>query len=98
MDALRWRLSKARREAGARLAALGIQPWIAPRGRFYLWCGLPDGRDAAQVAHAALREDVVLAPGNVFSPSQSASGFMRFNVAQMTGPRVFDVLVRVLAQ
>ena len=44
-----------------------------PRGGFYLWCRLPDGRDAADVARAALRENVVLAPGNVFSVSQSAS-------------------------
>jgi len=40
---------------------------------------------------------MVLAPGNVFSVSQSASEFMRFNVAQMVDPRVFAVLARVLA-
>ena len=67
-----------------------------PRGGFYLWCRLPDGRDAADVARAALGENIVLAPGNVFSLSQSASEFMRFNVAQMRGPRVFDVLARAL--
>ncbi len=68
-----------------------------PRGGFYLWCRLPDGHDAADVARAALCENVVLAPGNVFSLSHSASGFMRFNVAQMTDPRAFAVLARVLA-
>lgn len=97
LDALRRRLSGARREAGARLAALGVTPWLMPRGGFYLWCRLPDGLDAARVARAALREDVVLAPGDVFSVSGSASGFMRFNVAQMTDPRVFGVLARALA-
>jgi DNA-binding transcriptional MocR family regulator len=98
LDALRRRLSKARREAGAGLAALGIQPWIMPRGGFYLWCRLPNGLDAAQVARVALRENLVLAPGNVFSLSQSASGFMRFNVAQMIDPRVFDALAQALAE
>jgi DNA-binding transcriptional MocR family regulator len=68
-----------------------------PRGGFYLWCRLPDGRNAAAVARAALREDVVLAPGDVFSVSQTASGLMRFNVAQMGEPRVFAVLKRALA-
>ncbi len=34
------------------------------------------------MAKAALREQVVLAPGNVFSVSQSATDLMRFNVAQ----------------
>jgi len=98
LDALRRRLSKARREAGGGLAALGIQPWIMPRGGFYLWCRLPNGLDAAQVARVALRENLVLAPGNVFSLSQSASGFMRFNVAQMIDPRVFDALAQALAE
>ena len=98
LDALRRRLSKARREAGAGLAALGIQPWIMPRGGFYLWCRLPNGLDAARVARVALRENLVLAPGNVFSLSQSASGFMRFNVAQMIDPRVFDALAQALAE
>ncbi|SEE46430.1 DNA-binding transcriptional regulator, MocR family, contains an aminotransferase domain [Rhizobiales bacterium GAS188] len=97
LDALRRRLSKARREAGSKLATLGIRPWIMPRGGFYLWCRLPDGRDAADVARAALCENLVLAPGNVFSLSQSASEFMRFNVAQMVDPRVFAVLARALA-
>ena len=96
LDALRRRLSKARREVGPKLSALGIRPWLMPRGGFYLWCRLPDGRDAADVARAALGEGVVLAPGDVFSPSRSASDFMRFNVAQMADPRVYAVLARAL--
>jgi DNA-binding transcriptional MocR family regulator len=98
LDALRPRLSKARREVSAKLAALGIQPWLMPRGGFYLWCRLPDGRDAAGVARNALRQNLVLAPGNVFSITQSASEFMRFNVAQMADRRVFAVLERALAE
>ena len=98
LDGLRRRLARSRREVGGRLAALGIEPWLLPRGGFYLWCRLPEGRDAAQVARAALGENLILAPGNVFSPSQSAAGFMRFNVAQMTGPPVFEALARALAE
>ncbi len=97
LDALRQRLSRARRATASRLEALGVRPWIMPRGGFYLWCRLPDGRDAADVARAALRENVVLAPGNVFSVSRSASGFMRFNVAQMGAPPVFAALDRAMA-
>jgi DNA-binding transcriptional MocR family regulator len=96
MDALRRRLSNARRDVRAKLAAFGVRPWITPRGGFYLWCRLPDGRDVAEVARAALGENLVLAPGNVFSHSQTASDFMRFNVAQMADPRAFDGLARAL--
>ncbi len=96
LDALRRRLAKVSREATARLADLGIVPWVRPRGGFYLWCRLPDGRNAADVARRALDRDVVLAPGNVFSVSETAPDFMRFNVAQMAEPRVLDVLARTL--
>ena len=96
LDALRLRLSRARRSVAARLESLGIRPWIVPRGGFYLWCRLPDGLDAADVARRALVENVVLAPGDVFSVSHAAAGFMRFNVAQMGEARVFAVLERAL--
>jgi DNA-binding transcriptional MocR family regulator len=92
---LRNRLAKRRREIIAALEGLGIRPWTLPRGGFYLWCRLPDGRDAAEVAKAALRERVVLAPGNVFSVTQSATDLMRFNVAQMNA-QALRVLERSL--
>lgn len=96
MDALRQKLARYRRDMADRLAAIGVRPWLMPRGGFYLWCLLPDGLDAADVARNALREQVVLAPGNVFSPTQSSTGFMRFNVSQMDDPSLFGVLKRSL--
>ncbi|GHD12620.1 transcriptional regulator [Tianweitania populi] len=93
--ALRTRLAKRRREAAAVLEAMGIRPWVEPRGGYYLWCRLPYGRDAADLAKTALRESVVLAPGNVFSVALSAPDLMRFNVAQMDS-RAIEVLRRSL--
>jgi DNA-binding transcriptional MocR family regulator len=98
LELLRRRLARARREVAEKLAPLAIQPWLMPRGGFYLWCRLPDGCDAAVVARAALQENVVLAPGNVFSVSQSFADFLRFNVAQMSDPRIFDVLARAIVK
>jgi DNA-binding transcriptional MocR family regulator len=92
MDGLRERLSRSMGLTGARLKSLGIEPWIEPRGGIFLWCQLPEGLDAADVARRALADNVVLAPGNAFSVAQSASRFLRFNVAQSTDPRVFKVL------
>lgn len=96
VEELRRRLARARRDVGDRLQRLGIVPWLMPRGGFYLWCRLPAGCDSADVARAALADNVVLAPGNVFSASQSAAGFMRFNVAQCRDPKVMAALQRVI--
>ena len=96
MDEVRLRLVRARREIARKLRDVGLEPWLMPRGGFYLWCRLPDGLAAAQVARQALAEDIVLAPGDVFSVSESASAFLRFNVAQSGHPRIWDVMRRVL--
>jgi len=97
MEELRRRLARARREMAGLLEPLGIRPWIMPRGGFYLWCRLPDGQDSAALARMAMSENVVLAPGDVFSISQTASAFLRFNVAQASDPHVFAVLRRAMA-
>lgn len=98
LETLRGRLSKAMHDVSGRLKAMGIVPWLEPQAGMFLWCRLPDGLDGANVARAALERDVVLAPGNAFSLSQSASGFMRFNASQMLDPRTFEVLSDSLAR
>jgi DNA-binding transcriptional MocR family regulator len=92
MEALRGRLSRAMFDVSAKLRELGIIPWLEPQAGLFLWCHLPDGLDAADVARAALERNVVLAPGNAFSLSQTATNLMRFNVSQMLNTHVFDVL------
>lgn len=96
IDALRSRLERARQDVASRLRGIGIEPWIEPRAGMFLWCRLPDDRDSADVARAALADNVVLAPGNAFSVSQSAGSHMRFNVAQMQDERTFEVLRSIL--
>lgn len=63
----------------------------------FLWCRLPDNNSASELANCCLSQGVVLAPGNAFSQSQNAEGFMRFNVAQATDARIFEVLAQSLA-
>jgi DNA-binding transcriptional MocR family regulator len=96
MEEVRQRLARARHDMAARLEPLGIRPWLMPRGGFYLWCRLPEGEDSAALARRAMEEDVVLAPGNVFSVSQTATSFLRFNVAQSGDPRIVAVLQRAM--
>ncbi|MPZ40409.1 MAG: aminotransferase class I/II-fold pyridoxal phosphate-dependent enzyme [Rhizobiales bacterium] len=98
MEELHRRLARARRNTAEKLQRIGMEPWLMPRGGFFLWCRLPEGCDSANAARSALAENVVLAPGNVFSASQSAAAFMRFNVAQCGDPRVMSILQHAIAR
>jgi DNA-binding transcriptional MocR family regulator len=98
MVVVRCRLVRARKDAAQRLAPLDIVPWLMPRGGYYLWCRLPEGIDSAALARRAMADGIVLAPGNVFSVSQSAGEFMRFNVAQMADRRITAVIKSAIEQ
>lgn len=98
MESLRTRLAQAMATTIPRLKSLGIEPWIEPKAGMLLWCRLPNNLDAAEVARCALDHNVVLAPGNVFSPSQSAAHAMRFNVAQCMDERMFTFLEKAMRQ
>ncbi|HFK2896187.1 TPA: aminotransferase class I/II-fold pyridoxal phosphate-dependent enzyme, partial [Stenotrophomonas maltophilia] len=96
MQSIRSRLADARRHTLRKLQTLGITPWLQPEAGLFLWCQLPDGRDAAALARQCLREGIVLAPGNAFSQSQRAADYVRFNVSQCQDPRIWQVLARAL--
>lgn len=97
-EGLRLRLAHAMGPVAEKLAALGIKPWMQPRGGMFLWCGLLGGADAVELSRRALEHGVVLAPGNVFSLSKSAGSFLRFNVSQSGDPRMYEVLRALLSQ
>ncbi|BCG94090.1 aminotransferase-like domain-containing protein [Mesorhizobium sp. 131-2-1] len=92
VEALRVRLARAMAETSTRLKAIGITPWIDQPAGLFLWCSLPEGLDAADMARRALSANVVLAPGNAFSLSQTAGRFLRFNVAQSDDERILVAL------
>ena len=98
METLRGRLASAMSNVAGKLKAIGIEPWLMPEAGMFLWCRLPDDVDAADLARAAVAENVVLAPGNAFSVSQSAGNFVRFNVSQTLDARIFEVLRRSVAR
>ncbi|NIE73186.1 PLP-dependent aminotransferase family protein [Pantoea sp. Tr-811] len=98
MESVRLRLAEEMDSTVARLQAIGIKPWMIPQAGMYLWCQLPQGKDAATLARACLNEGVVLAPGNAFSQSLTAGDFLRFNVAQSGDAKIYDVLERALGR
>jgi DNA-binding transcriptional MocR family regulator len=97
MESTRLRLAQQMDKTAAKLLKLGIKPWLTPRAGMFLWCRLPEGKDAATVARLCLKEGVLVAPGNAFSQSLAAGDFLRFNVAQSTDERIFTVLSKALS-
>ena len=92
IEGLRAKLADAMTLTAKRLKSAGLELWAEPQGGMFLWARLPDGMDSGIIARHALDKGVVLAPGDVFSPSRTASAYLRFNVAQSTDPAVFTVL------
>jgi DNA-binding transcriptional MocR family regulator len=91
-ERIRRRLAGAMGQVGGKLLSLGLTWWQEPREGLFLWMRLPDERDAAEIARRALRHNIVLAPGNVFSPAQAWPDYLRFNAPQSQHQRVFDFL------
>jgi DNA-binding transcriptional MocR family regulator len=98
VESLRRRLAAARDRVARELEAVGLQPLIEGEAGLFLWAELPDGVDAVEVSRFAAGEGIVLAPGNVFSPSQTAGCFLRFNVAHSGHRRIYEVLAAALAR
>ena len=98
MSEIRAKLDKSRNAAITKLAPFGIEPWTVPRGGFYLWGQFPNGIDTGQIARFCLDRNVVMTPGDVFSPSHTASSFMRFNVAHMDNPLIYEALGDAMTQ
>lgn len=96
MESVRRRLAEAMGKTLTRLAPLGIRPWLVPSAGMFVWCRLPEGVNAAAVARICLKDNIILAPGNTFSQSQTANGFLRFNVAQSTDEKIFAGIARAL--
>ena len=75
----------------------GVKPWIRPPAGPLLWCELPDGLDATELARRAVGQGIVLAPGDAFSVSRSARSHLRFNVARMDDEPVWRFLATACA-
>ncbi|VEB08527.1 GntR family transcriptional regulator [Klebsiella pneumoniae] len=54
---------------------------------YFLWIELPEGADASALSARALASHISIAPGKMFSTSDSWTSFFRFNTAWGWGER-----------
>ena len=98
METLRRRLARARARAAARLSGLGLSLWCEPQAGMSLWARLPAGMDAAKLARAAARQQIILAPGIVFSPAGGWQDYLRINAVQCDDERFYGFLAQACAR
>lgn len=89
---LRERLAKAHEVAASRLLNIGFEIFTEPKAGVFLWARHPDIPSAAELAYKAVEQDILLGPGNLFSPDLQPSAWIRFNVAFCDDPAVFTFL------
>jgi DNA-binding transcriptional MocR family regulator len=81
VDHLSARIARALEPAIRSLERAGLKLFHEPAAGMFLWAHAGEHRDAEALAAAAEQQGVILAPGSLFSPSQTRSPWMRFHVA-----------------
>jgi DNA-binding transcriptional MocR family regulator len=89
---LRERLAAAHARVAREFAAWGVELAFRPQSGLFVWAKLPSRESVSKLWRLALREDVLLAPGELFRPEGSATGYWRFNVAQCDSAEMFRFL------
>jgi DNA-binding transcriptional MocR family regulator len=57
-----------------------------PTGGFVLWVQLPENVDSLEIYKLALKNNITITPGYLFSPTNQFSNFIRLNAAAWTYP------------
>lgn len=90
VERLRTRLDGVRDKTGRMLEKAGLTLFTMPAAGMFLWANT--GVDSDALAAAAHERGFLLTPGSLFSPQQSPTTWMRFNVANCGDPALPAVL------
>jgi DNA-binding transcriptional MocR family regulator len=96
VERLRGRLDAVRDKTERALQKIGFKLFGSPGAGMFAWADA--GVDTSAMVAAGHEEGYFLAPGSLFSPHQSVSTWMRFNIANCGDPALLEFLGRQLAQ
>ncbi|WP_118183833.1 PLP-dependent aminotransferase family protein [Paraburkholderia phosphatilytica] len=94
VERLRSRLDTVRDKSARMLEKTGLRLFVTPGAGVFLWADT--GVDSDSLAAAGHEAGFLLTPGSLFSPHQSPSSYMRFNVANCGDPALPTFLCRYL--
>jgi len=95
IERVRGRLDAARDRTARALEKMGARLFTEPAAGIFLWADF--GRDTNAIAMEAAAEDILCAPGSLFSPAQLPSTWMRVSAATCLNPAAMKFLARVVA-
>lgn len=94
LDRLRGRLDAARDRTARALERMGAKLFAEPAAGIFVWADF--GRDTNAIAVEAAGEDILCAPGSLFSPTQLPSTWMRVSAATSLNPAAMRFLARAI--
>lgn len=90
------RLKVAHATVEERLDSLGLEVFHRPRTGLFVWARLPvEAERAGEIATAALRDGIWLAPGSYFRPDDAPSAWFRFNAPYSLDDALWRFIERV---
>ncbi len=92
LSALHKKLQRAKEQTLNNFDNLGLKPYIEPEGGLFLWIKMPQHIDIIEMSNQAVKQGMMLAPGNLFSPHQEPSQWMRFNVASCNEKQYWELI------
>jgi len=94
LDRLRGKLDAARDRTARALEKMGAKLFTEPAAGIFLWADF--GRDTNAIAVEASGQDILCAPGSLFSPTQLPSTWMRVSAATCLNPAAMRFLARAI--
>lgn len=94
LERVRGRLDAARERTVRALERMGAKLFAQPEAGLFLWADF--GRDTNVIAAAGAQQDILCAPGSLFSPSQLPSTWMRVSAATSLNPAALRFLAQSL--
>jgi DNA-binding transcriptional MocR family regulator len=94
VERVRARLDTVREKSIRMLEKTGMKLFMTPTAGMFLWADT--GVDAGALAAAGHEAGFLLTPGSLFSPQQSPTTWMRFNIANCGDPELAAFLSRYI--
>ena len=92
------RIARATEKVMTDLNRLGLKTYCLPSGGYYLYLTLPDHVTDIELAKAGARQDILIAPGSIFCPDNSAGpNGIRVNIARADSPKFYEFLQKALS-